>query len=78
MEALSHDPPELAFHPSIHPSIQTRWCAAKYDDPEFERERDAMRFNDGSSSDPWRDGAMAYLPLQDREGRPERTKAAFH
>ena len=70
-------PPELAFVPSR----QTDRSGARpstTNDPEFVRERDAMRFNDGSSSDPWRDGAMAYLPLQDREGRPERTKAAFH
>ena len=55
MEALSNDP-ELAFQ-----MVRRQRHAAKYDNPEFVRERDAMRFNDGSSSDPWSDGAMAYL-----------------
>ena len=53
-------PPELAFVPSR----QTDRSGARpstTNDPEFVRERDAMRFNDGSSSDPWSDGAMAYL-----------------
>lgn len=59
--------PELAFHPD-------RWCGASGTRPStttpssFVREREAMRFNDGSSSDPWRDGAMGYLS---KTGRPE-------
>ena len=55
MEALSNDP-DLSFQ-----MVRRQRHAAKYDSPDFVRERDAKRFNDGSSSDPWSDGAMAYL-----------------
>ena len=43
--------------------VRRKWHAAKYrtTPSSFVREREAMRFNGGSSSDPLRDGAMGYL-----------------
>ena len=49
------------FRPRGQIGCTANQVEVRTNDPEFVRERDAMRFNDGSSSDPWSDGAMAYL-----------------